>query len=187
VKDLLGIDLGGGIRSTYYLRVTVSLAVGFLAGVVTATASKGRMQASDRTIAWITGLGIAASTMLIVLFPWEADSHSASEVVALLRAAGVDATEVGARRGQRARCLLVATARRSNAGGARCDESGAKCPQLGERARETILVHVGGTWDAGNRGLVGELPERPLGPPVDRAWCARAPGGGPEIGLRSDL
>jgi hypothetical protein len=69
VGNFLSVDLGDGVRATYYMRGACSVAAGMLVALITAMAVRGPVRVPERTIAGLTGLVIAVSVLLVALFP----------------------------------------------------------------------------------------------------------------------
>jgi hypothetical protein len=69
VGDFLSVDLGDGVRATYYMRGACSIAAGMLVALITAMVATGPVRVPERTIAGVTGFAIAVSVVLIALYP----------------------------------------------------------------------------------------------------------------------
>jgi hypothetical protein len=67
--DFLSVDLGNGVRATYYLRGVCSVAAGMLVALIAAVATTRRVHVSERSIARLTAVAVALSALLIVMFP----------------------------------------------------------------------------------------------------------------------
>ena len=69
VRTMLALDLGPGVRPTYYLRVGVSLLAGLLAAGIARLAARRTALASGTVVAWATAVLVGLAVLLAVLFP----------------------------------------------------------------------------------------------------------------------
>lgn len=67
VRQFLALDLGPGVRPTYYLRVVMSLGAGVLAEAL-ATGVRWRWF-GEEAVAWVTGVLVGVAAIVAVLYP----------------------------------------------------------------------------------------------------------------------